>query len=177
MKTCSKCAAPKPLDEFYKNQRSPDGRRGDCKACVLTSRSERYRCDPAMRERLTSYARRWQADNPERVTKSAAARRATPAGRAAARANTRRATLKKYGVTPDEFDSMLAEQDGRCAICRSDDPGAWPNWCVDHDHVTGEVRGLLCFHCNTALGHFRDDPVSLAAAIDYLLKPRVELAR
>lgn len=51
-KACSKCGEVKPLDDFYANKVSPDGRRGDCKVCVLASRAQRYAIDPAMRERL-----------------------------------------------------------------------------------------------------------------------------
>ncbi|MEV4708088.1 endonuclease VII domain-containing protein [Actinoplanes sp. NPDC049316] len=52
---------------------------------------------------------------------------------------------------------------GVCAICGGDDPQH-----LDHDHRTGEVRGILCFNCNGGLGQFRDDPVLLADAIAYL---------
>lgn len=78
-----------------------------------------------------------------------------------------------YGLTLFCFYGMLACQDFRCAICRTDDHsgsnqhGA-TTWHVDHDHDTGQVRGLLCNHCNTGLGHFKESPVHLAAAIEYL---------
>lgn len=88
---------------------------------------------------------------------------------------------KKYGVTLEWFEQKLAEQDGRCAICRSADPGAWPwqDFVVDHDHHTGEVRGLLCSYCNTAIGQFKDDPDNTQRATNYLLfyrRRRMEVA-
>lgn len=55
-KTCTKCATEKTLDEFYRNGRSPDGHRGDCKVCVLRDRKERYRTDgPRLRARVRTY--------------------------------------------------------------------------------------------------------------------------
>lgn len=73
-----------------------------------------------------------------------------------------------YGLTPDQFATMLADQEGRCAICRADSPGGKGGWHVDHDHQTGTVRGLLCHGCNLGLGNFVDDPGRLRAAADYL---------
>jgi predicted nucleic acid-binding Zn ribbon protein len=73
-----------------------------------------------------------------------------------------------YGLTPEQYEAMLAEQEGRCAICRTDDAGGKGGWHVDHDHATGSVRALLCHHCNLGLGNFRDDPVQLRSAADYL---------
>lgn len=75
--------------------------------------------------------------------------------------------LRQYGLTPTDFDAMLETQGGRCAICRGDDHNG-RNWCVDHDHATGAVRGLLCTDCNIGLGKFKDDPAILRAAIEYL---------
>lgn len=69
-------------------------------------------------------------------------------------------------IYADEYDRRLNEQGGGCAIC-----GVFPAeraLAVDHDHNTGEVRGLLCFSCNTALGAFHDSVALLEAAIDYL---------
>lgn len=79
----------------------------------------------------------------------------------------RRRTLRKYGVDQAWFDATLDAQDGRCAICGTDEPGR-KTWSIDHCHATGKVRGLLCNHCNTAIGLMRDDPAVLRAAIRYL---------
>lgn len=72
-----------------------------------------------------------------------------------------------YGITPEQYDALLASQDNRCAICRSEGSGP-KGWHVDHDHVTGTVRGLLCGPCNLGLGHFNDDVDRLRAAIAYI---------
>lgn len=81
-----------------------------------------------------------------------------------------RALRDLYGITPAEYDSMFVAQQGRCAICGSDNSGAdGRRMFVDHDHVTGAVRALLCACCNTGLGMFADDPDRLLAAAAYLL--------
>jgi hypothetical protein len=80
---------------------------------------------------------------------------------------------KKYGISISEYEALLAGQGGRCAICGSDHPkatlrGKPASWHVDHDHVTGNVRGLLCAKCNLGLGSFEDSPESLRAAALYI---------
>ena len=59
----------------------------------------------------------------------------------------------KYGVSPLDFESMFNFQDGKCAICSCSFPIDSKQWCVDHNHDTGAVRGLLCKKCNVSLGH------------------------
>ena len=76
---------------------------------------------------------------------------------------------KKYGISLRDYDAMYAEQCGKCAICGIDE-GRTPRQTlfVDHCHLTGRVRGLLCHHCNSGLGHFMDDLNCLKGAISYL---------
>lgn len=78
---------------------------------------------------------------------------------------------RNYRMTPAQFNAMWEKQKGKCAICeismaprgRSSDAA-----CVDHNHKTKEVRGLLCRTCNHGLGHFKDSPEVIQAAIKYL---------
>lgn len=78
--------------------------------------------------------------------------------------------VKKYGLTLDQFDALLARQDGRCAICRDESNGRM--WHVDHDHNTGAVRGILCDKCNRGLGHYDEDAALLIKAAEYLERTR-----
>ena len=74
----------------------------------------------------------------------------------------------KYGPQIiEERKRLLKEQDGRCAICGTRNPGAY-GWSTDHDHATGKTRGLLCNWCNPGLGNFKDNPELLRKAIEYL---------
>lgn len=81
---------------------------------------------------------------------------------------------KKYGITKEDYDVLLASQDFGCAICSGlpKKKGLWdPNeysFAVDHCHATGAVRGLLCDLCNQALGFLKDDPKLLRTAANYL---------
>jgi hypothetical protein len=76
----------------------------------------------------------------------------------------------RYGMTEQDFEDLLASQDYSCAVCRSTEPaGRWRGWHVDHDHDTGEVRGILCTSCNWVLGYAKDDPEVLVAAAAYLI--------
>lgn len=74
-----------------------------------------------------------------------------------------------YGLTPDQLHDLYTKQDGRCAICR--EPEGEKSFCVDHDHDTGIVRGLLCGNCNHLIGHARESLVILRQAIAYLIDP------
>lgn len=100
----------------------------------------------------------------ERVRKSGAAKKtmSDPSKRAAA---THRQKLWTYGLTQEEYASLLENHNGCCAVCGSKAPLR-----IDHDHATGKVRGLLCHHCNVALGHFKDSPDIMTKAIEYLCK-------
>ncbi|MDQ3485915.1 MAG: endonuclease VII domain-containing protein, partial [Actinomycetota bacterium] len=71
--------------------------------------------------------------------------------------------MRRYGLTEAEVTALIEAQDGLCLLCRERTPTH-----VDHDHVTGLVRGVLCSCCNQGLGNFRDSAQTLRAAIDYL---------
>lgn len=73
--------------------------------------------------------------------------------------------LKRYGLTDESYQVLVKAHRGRCAIC-----SAKQKLYVDHCHVTGRVRGLLCMGCNTGVGHLRDSPRLLRLAIAYLEK-------
>lgn len=93
-----------------------------------------------------------------------------------ARDSNLRSSLRRYGITLDEYERMVETQGGRCAICgeRPDPAGvkAASRLHLDHDHVTGRNRGLLCVRCNPGVGYFRDDPALLRAAADYIDRHR-----
>lgn len=78
---------------------------------------------------------------------------------------------RTYGITTEQWRALYESQGGRCAICKTEEPGGKHSvFCVDHDHTTGEVRGLLCHRCNVGLGQFEDDPIRLKEAFEYLAK-------
>ncbi len=74
---------------------------------------------------------------------------------------------KHYGITVEDYDRMFKAQGGRCKICKQE-----RELKVDHCHEKGHVRGLLCDLCNRGIGFFKDDPVWLSAAANYLRKDR-----
>lgn len=79
--------------------------------------------------------------------------------------------LKKYGLTPEQYNVMITIQEGKCKICKSSESHRTDtkyNLFVDHCHTTGKVRGLLCHHCNAGLGHFKDSIEFLEQAKEYL---------
>lgn len=76
---------------------------------------------------------------------------------------------RRYGITSEEVAAMVEAQGGSCAICR-----VRPAEHVDHDHETGDVRGILCFTCNVGLGNFGDEPSRLMLAYRYLTRPSAE---
>jgi hypothetical protein len=86
----------------------------------------------------------------------------------------RMSNLKKFGITPKDYQELLEKQQHKCAICRAphlETPirkWARARLAVDHDHHHGHVRGLLCHKCNMLLGYAHDDTTILTKAISYL---------
>jgi hypothetical protein len=72
----------------------------------------------------------------------------------------------KYGISLEEYWAKVEAQDGLCKICG--EPSTRTNLHIDHDHVTGKIRDLLCMNCNFMLGHAKDSPFRLSRAIAYL---------
>jgi hypothetical protein len=82
---------------------------------------------------------------------------------------------RRYNITPQEYETKLASQDYKCAVCGKDASdnkrgGKLDPLHVDHCHKSGNLRDLLCYSCNSGLGQFKDDIETLQKAIDYLRK-------
>lgn len=138
---CIGCGVTKPATEF--RLRSETGR-------------QRATRDSRCRECMRAYKRAWRA------TKTPEERREI---------NRRERMSIKYGMTPADYDAKFAEQGGACAICRTEgrvSRTGKDRLGVDHNHTTNAVRGLLCDHCNRALGMMEENPAWLRAAADYL---------
>lgn len=79
-------------------------------------------------------------------------------------------THARYLLSSNEYEKLLIIQDFKCAICNKHQSECKKSLSVDHNHVTGEVRGLLCSQCNVGLGMFKENEDSLINAIKYLKK-------
>lgn len=187
-KYCDPCALDvkrRQARQAYRNGRRKIGAAlaGDevmteCKYCG-TSFTHVFRsirrtsCDDCAR-RLSGQARdRWAKNNPDRIAAIKQRYRQGKTGRANESERSQR--FRRYGVTAEWYEQQLASQAGRCANrgCRAPSPGGRHNaWHIDHDHLTGQVRGLLCNGCNIAAGHAQDDPDVLKGLSDYIRQHR-----
>ena len=94
--------------------------------------------------------------------------RSKPGIKAKIRESTRKIT---YNLQPGEWDAIFIAQGSKCAICQDDKPAVTKRpWHTDHCHLTGKVRGILCHHCNTAIGALKDNPSLMRIAADYVEK-------
>jgi hypothetical protein len=140
VRTCSKCGESKPLSEFWRDKRKRDGYMVRCKRCKTADIRAWFKAHPENHKE-----RYWANRDLERE----------------------RHLVRKYGVTFARYAELLKEQHGCCAICgRPEPPTRMLD--VDHDHKTGQVRGLLCTSCNRVIGHTGDSPTILRSAADYL---------
>jgi hypothetical protein len=143
MKVCNICQERKPLDAFSIHKKGAQGRHPACKICRSLQAKSWY---AKKRSEIIKIRREW--------------RKQTGADRRHA-----------YGLSIEEFNALIDAQGGRCAICFEVPTGR--GFHVDHCHLTGQIRGLLCRGCNLALGNMKDDPVRLKRAVDYLNKQEV----
>jgi hypothetical protein len=145
------------------------------RAAILARKHELYWSDPEKyRKRAVAFARknREMLSKKRRTAKFRKQRRSWPSSKLE---NFKWSWIKhKYGMSRQEYEQMLAAQNGVCAICKQPNKkrdrygGFETRLHVDHCHATGKTRGLLCHSCNAALGLFKENTDSLKAAIEYL---------
>lgn len=157
-KPCIKCGIDKLLEEFHRDRNRKDGRRLICKVCAAEYQKD---YQSRTKDKRRKYDRAYRINNRDKL-------------RAAYRKN----DLKKnFDISIDEYEIMEKKQNGLCAICGLPETakrkGVTRNLCVDHNHNTGKIRGLLCRNCNTAIGMLEVDNfgiMNLQTAIKYLQK-------
>jgi hypothetical protein len=124
---------------------------------------QRYADDEEHRARKLAANKVWRTGHREELNVAWSERWHTdPEFRASKQAQRR---LRKYGLTPEQYQRMLDESNGVCIICTL---APRRGLCIDHDHRTKQVRGLPCSNCNSGIGFFADDPKRLRAAADYV---------
>ena len=180
MKVCTKCRLEKPFSGFTKTKATKDGYHSNCKECrsktkklhrglnheSILEREAAYR--ELKREHLRAYHKSWRGANPESVVshRQQWLNKNPEYQREHYLLLGRKTYLEKtYGLTETDYKEMLESQGGVCAICNTHYDY---HLHVDHDHSTGDIRGLLCKDCNLGLGHFKDDSGRLYNAMKYL---------
>ena len=138
---CKKCGCDKKIHEFYDIKHSKL-----CKECFKQKQREYYK---ANKQKCNKASKAYYENHKD---------------------NHRDYGFKKrYGISLEEYNKILEEQSGVCAICGSTEPDKSKKYLsVDHDHETGKVRGLLCSYCNRGLGSFKESHGLLKKALEYL---------
>ena len=164
LKKCTKCGKEFPSNKTHfrlKRINSKSNRKGlnsKCRECEREYTREYTRINqPWKKKSVKAYIRKYRNDNADTI---------------------KNYELKRmYGIDIDEFRKMLTAQGGKCAICgiAHDEDGTGQlvknghkHFSIDHDHKSGEIRGILCAKCNRGVGHFKDDPALFQSAITYL---------
>ena len=138
---CNICLQDKNDSEFF--FRKDTGKfRPKCRAC----RKVHYN---ANKDKINSRKRKYRNDHKDEINAQKRAKYDYTAKK--------RWSLKySFGITLSEYNRMFNEQNGQCAICEIHQSNLEKALAVDHDHVTGKIRGLLCSKCNLLLGQFKD---------------------
>lgn len=155
MRRCSKCGQEKPISEFYRKRRSYYSH---CKACH------------------SKMAKAWLDKTENRIKVNALAQI--------------RQQARKYGLSLAEYKALLLKMPDRCEVCGEspsfDNRGGGAKYVsptsrrtiyIDHDHVTGAIRGFLCHGCNFAIGMVYEDPEVLRKLADYLERHRMKAVK
>lgn len=151
MKKCSKCDKEKAITEFDIRKTSKDKHTGVCSDCrrkIVAERKKRW--TNAHRDRAHAANKQYRENNPDKIHSMK--------------------LQSRYGITFKDYVEMLAKQGGGCKICGRKDSGRKKQkyFSLDHDHVTGKIRGLLCAPCNTLIGLAQDNFSILIKASEYL---------
>jgi hypothetical protein len=196
-KKCRCCKAEKPLTSFYRKKASTDGFNPYCKPCAIEKikiyreqNIEKIRLKHkawriANKEKIKENQKKWYAKNPnyqresylknsnKRKEHSAKWRRENPEKVKEIRLKFKEKSrnqqyFRDYGITVEQYVSIVQKQGGGCAICGATKSHNGNRLAVDHCHDTGMVRGVLCDHCNRAIGLLGDTSEKIKSAFLYL---------
>lgn len=163
-KPCKKC---KSIEKYTSS--------GGCKSCADIRGLTRLNDPVLMAQYRTPEKRRkkqneWRKNNPEK-RKAQKQRQIEKNGTWYSKNKLLykyRSIEKNYGISKEEYLEMLSKQNNKCLICDTHESKFKRGLAVDHDHITGKIRGLLCHYCNGGLGHFKDNIENMIKAIEYL---------
>lgn len=148
---CKRCGVERSIIDFHIVKQCLDGRRPVCKFCIRKQQKKRYDNNA---EFARARQRGYNAHNPQTIRKIN--------------------LKKKYGITLEQYNAMFIFQGGVCLICGYPETvsrnGKIKNLAIDHNHATGEIRGLLCQKCNQALGLLNENPVIIRSLLKYIIK-------
>lgn len=147
MRACTSCGVEKPLDAYTVDRKYRDGHMRICKACRAARQRELWK-DPDYASRNNERRREWHQKHYR---------------------------MRRYGITLAEYEQMFEAQGHKCRLCGCEKAGAGRDdqWCIDHCHNNGRIRGILCHNCNTALGYYERlvSNIGEAALLRYLHPP------
>lgn len=169
MKICWDCEQSKSLNEFYASKRSKDGRSGRCKNCEKSYKKAKYKLakdsytGPSVKESTCTLCKKTKpADRFARHVRG-------PGGLDwnCLDCMNLRNKANRLNISTEKVSSLLKANE--CEICKSIEPGGKYNtWHIDHCHSSGNIRGILCHNCNTAIGLLKENISTLQAAIKYI---------
>jgi len=146
LRICKHCKKEKSIEDFTRNRAKKDGLNIYCRACCTDKLNYWKQNNKSL---TTEYKKRYRDLNRKEI---------------------RDYGLRyRYGINSEQFDKIFESQGRLCAICGSDKSDS-RNFVVDHNHKTGNIRGILCSYCNRGLGIFKDDVDIMTRAILYLKK-------
>lgn len=146
MKICLTCKESKPETEFSKNKNTGDRLQSSCKVCQHNAQTEWYKKNPAANR---NQCKKYYGGNKNKWRE--------------------RQYKNTYGMTIEEIEGMFVSQNGKCPICEKEFQTI-KTMHIDHDHMTGVTRELLCGKCNTAIGLLEENIKHMENAINYVKK-------
>lgn len=177
MRECTRCKETKPLEDFKPDTRCKAGRTAYCRACdniyhrARHARLKNRAILPDLPE--TKHCTRCVTTLP--ISKFSRSKGALCGVKnwCQSCSNLQR-SFRRLGMTKEQYTALHLQQQGRCQICQKHESQLERRLAIDHCHSTGQIRGLLCMPCNTAIGKLGDDPALVRRAAAYLEKEHAE---
>lgn len=159
-KRCTACNEVKATELFYATRKNKEGRMPQCIECTKQRNKHSYIRN---KETRLNYRKSYYENNKEVIREKQKKYNDQHKDR-------KRDLVyqKTYGITLDSYLKMVVDQDCSCAICNTHQNNLDRRLHVDHNHINGKVRSLLCHNCNTAIGLMKEDTTLLQKMIDYL---------